>query len=383
MRSKLGPALSGTLFYTGFWAAEGVYSPFFMVYVYHLGVSTSQVGLLGMLFPLMTLIFSPLFSALADRYAWRVRILSLALGLYSLALFLFILPKTFWLLIPAVAILGFFRSPILPIADSLIVRMCTRYQLSFGSLRLWGSLSFAVVAILCGWLWANIGYTWMFILGGAIYLAFILLVQHLEEGPVQEQVSRAKPSMVTLWKDPGLVVILTGTFLTGVGLYLSSLYGGLYVEHLGGTELMVGMFFGVSALFEMPTMQAFEKLRRRLGPSGTLLTAYAMAELSLLGFVVAQNAWMLLVAGMVRGLAIGLFYTANVRLIDERVPQELSSTAQAVLNAGALGMVPLIVSPLGGWVFEAFGPEWVFAGGAISIGLAMLVIVFARLRKIL
>ena len=55
------------------------------------------------------------------------------------------------------------------------------------------------------------------------------------------------------------------------------------------------------------------------------------------------------------GLGFGLFFICTVQAIDERVPEEWSASAQAVMNAAAWGLAPLLAGPLSGVLFDTYG----------------------------
>src|SRR4051794_23488314 len=169
-RKSLSPAVRGGLFYLGFWGIIGVYAPFLNVYFVRLGLSGRQLGLLATLYPLMTMVVAPMLSAVADRRGWRVPLLALGVAGMVVALVLLRLPKTFVLLLPLMAFLALVRSPISPVADSLIARMAVRHRLDYGRLRVWGSISFAIIALACGAIWEWVGYAPMFLTAAVLFV---------------------------------------------------------------------------------------------------------------------------------------------------------------------------------------------------------------------
>jgi len=72
---SISPYLLGSLYYSIYWGAVGIYEPFLNVYFQRLELSGFQIGVINSLFPLMALVLSPMVSAQADRKAWRRRIL--------------------------------------------------------------------------------------------------------------------------------------------------------------------------------------------------------------------------------------------------------------------------------------------------------------------
>jgi MFS family permease len=69
-------------------------------------------------------------------------------------------------------------------------------------------------------------------------------------------------------------------------------------------------------------------------------------------------------------------------MIDERTPPEWASTIQALMNAGAGGLAPLVASLLGGSLLEAFGPRAIYIACSITVLLAMLVLGGAAARGV-
>jgi MFS family permease len=63
---------------------------------------------------------------------------------------------------------------------------------------------------------------------------------------------------------------------------------------------------------------------------------------------------------VIQGLGFGLFFPTTVRLVSEWGPPEWTSTSQGIMNAGLWGLAPLVAAPVGGVVYDAFGPVAVF-----------------------
>ncbi|MBK9940274.1 MAG: MFS transporter [Kouleothrix sp.] len=374
------PATRGALYYFVFWAAIGVYMPFINVYFAQLGLRGSQIGLLNALLPLMTLSAAPALAALGDRRGVRVRILMLALAAMALMLLLLSTAHTLAALAPLMLLFALARSPVGPIGDSLIARMAARHRLDFGGMRLWGSLGFAVIAISAGALWQRFGYSWMFVAAAAALVPALLLARLLEEGPVIERAARRPFRDVT--RDRGLIAILAATFLIGGSLGMDGGFQGIYVAYLDGGGLLVGGLFSISAFSELPAMHFATALARRLGVPGTLLLTYGLLGINYIGFALAGTPLLLVPLTIIKGVGFGVYFANTVRMIDERTPPEWASTIQALMNAGAGGLAPLVASLLGGSLLEAFGPRAIYIACSITVLLAMLVLGGAAARGV-
>ncbi|MDQ3704124.1 MAG: MFS transporter [Chloroflexota bacterium] len=378
-RLHLGPAVAGALFYFSFYGAAAAYVPFISVFYAERGLSGSEIGVLAAIGPLMALLAGPGLSALADRRGWRVRYLVLSLLGTALALLAVPLPGSFAWLLPIVALLAIVSSASIPVADSMVARTAARRGLSFGKMRLWGSVSWAVVAVVCGTLWQETGFFLMFPIASLLFLATIFSATQLEEDRPGE--AHARPPIKVVIADNRLRVVLLATFALGIAMSSVFTFSGIYLDSLGGQSL-VGLFAGVMAASELPVMQWSERITRRLGGPQTLVLAYSLFGTGYLGLAFIQWPPLLLGVALLQGLGFGLFLPTTVRLFAEWAPAEWSSTSQGILSAGMWGLAPLIASPLAGLIYDSAGAAAVFLTSAAVIVLAVLVLVLAQLAGV-
>ncbi len=378
-RLALSPLGLGSLFYWFYWSFVAVYDPFLNVYLAdERGLSGFEVGVLAVFSPLTALLLGPFLSAVADQRGWRLRLLQLALIGWIVALLLLPWPRTFWGFMPVMMMLAVFRSPTSPIGDGLIAEMAATRHLSYGAMRLWGSLGFAVVAILGGIAWQQLGYGPMFFAAAITAVPCVLLITHLEEKPVQDR--QPSGSVWRLLQDPGLLTLFTIAFLGGVSLISTFIFGGIFMAELGGSRVHVGLMFGLSALAEVPIMLASDKIMRRLSPPGTMLLALVVIAASVYSYALSQTPNLLLAAAVLKGVGYGLFFVTIVHLINQRTPDAWKSTAQAIMGACFVGLAPLFTSALTGYIFDVWGGMVMFALTAtFSVaGIALMTLALAR-----
>ncbi len=379
--STFSPLKRGALFYLGFWGVMGMFAPFLNVYFRQvLGFSGRQIGFLSIFFPLMTLVIAMPVSHLADRRNWRVAILTFAVAGFGLSLLLGWFPQRFRVWGVLMCGLALFFGPIIPLADSLIARMAIRHDLNYGSMRLCGSLSFAITATICGILWEYTGFSAMFLLAGLSFFPVALLASGLEESTVSEQ--KKKPGLSEIRKDAGLVMLIIASFLVGASVHLSILFDGIYMNSLGGTQTLVGLMFGLSAFCELPTMQYSTRIARFISCPKTLLLGYSLLIMAFIGYTLVQQPVVLLCMAMVKGSGFGLFYVNTVRLTHERVSEDWAATVQSILTASAFGLAPLIASPLGGEIYDRLGVQSIYIFNTLCVTGALLIMSTSILRGI-
>jgi len=381
LKDQLSPLTRGALFYFCFWSVVGIQFPFLNVYFRDdLGFSGREIGLLSTIMPMMMMMVAMPISALADRRRWHIRIMNgLLLGFGSVLLFASI-PQTFAFVFLTLVMMMFMFSPMMPISDSVIARMAARHQLNYGSMRLWGSFGFATCAIICGFMWEQVGYAFMFIVGAVAILPTLISANLLEKSPVQE--NQSAPPLHQLAQDTGLVTLYISVFFSCIAIQCSIIFDGIYMTYLGGTEFFVGLMFGTAALCELPAMQYSGLIIQRIGGAKTLLIAYSIFGIAYFGYAMAWDAYSLLMMGALKGIGFGLFYVSSIRIITRRTPETWSSTAQAIFNICGFGLAPLIAAPIGGEIFDRFGPENLFLFASFAAGLAIFTMAIAIMKGI-
>lgn len=364
--------LRGGTFYLIFFAAVGVYLPFLNVYFRRLGMSGEQIGLLSAVLPAVILLTATPVTILADRRSWHHRLLAAGTvgtigGLIALAV-----PTAFWGVLAAMLLFAVSFSALPALSDTLVAGMAARRDLNFGDMRLWGSIGFATLSIASGAVWARTGYRPMFLTAAALYLLSLWFIRRLERRPPVHIRERVSPRVIA--GDPFLVVIMVSTFLVMAAYGMDATFSGIYMTSLGGTGLFVGLLFGLSAMFELPSMRYTGHIIHRLGGPGTLMLAYGLYAVTYGGFALARTPGVLLALCVTRGLAFGLFYAGTVRIINERTPPQWAATIQGVMNGVAFGLSRLISAPLGGWIFDFYGAAAIYVvcfGASIAAVLVM------------
>jgi MFS family permease len=369
----------GALFFGGFFGAIGFYVPFLNLYFAQLGFSGQQIGLTTIIFPIATLFIAMPVSALADRRSWRVRILRLAVAGFAISFFFVQYVQSFAAIIFLLSLIAIFFTPIMPIANGLIARMASQNNLNFGSMRLWGSLMFAAAAAIGGWLYRQVGVTWMFPLFTFAMLPVALWAGLLPVVRSQRPANQERPQLMTVIREGKLLVLLVPWFLGSMAMSTAISFEGVYLDSLGASQFIIGLALAVSAFSELPTMHYNKAILGRWGGARTLILTCVLLTTAQIGYgMIRAPEWALLVA-VCRGAAYGLFLTSVVSLINVRVPPEWTATAQALVVIFS-SVASIIANPVGGYLFDAIDPTAVYFFCAALAGPAVLFVSLAYKR---
>jgi MFS transporter, PPP family, 3-phenylpropionic acid transporter len=141
------------LFYGTYFAAIGVYLPFWPVWLESRGLTPTEIGyvLAAAFWP--RIVTSFLIPSLADGFGERRRPMILLAGVTLVGLALFSVARDFSALLALSLITGASWAAILPLGEAVVLHAARRRALEYGRIRLWGSLTFILGAIGVGeWL---------------------------------------------------------------------------------------------------------------------------------------------------------------------------------------------------------------------------------------
>ena len=143
-------------------AAIASVSPFIVLYYQGLGFTGTQIGLLTGITPLITFFSTPLWTGLADATRRHRLMMSLAILVGVITLFVFPLLNAFVPVLLIAVLLYIFVAPVTPFADSATMFMLADEKEMYGRIRLGGTIGYGLAAPIAGVLVQNHGLRFAF-----------------------------------------------------------------------------------------------------------------------------------------------------------------------------------------------------------------------------
>ena len=134
-----------------FYASMGAMLPYLPVYYRHIGLSEHDIGSLGAISPVVTLLFGPLWAAMADQYQFQKAILMTTFLVSALSrVGLIALRYTnIWAIAGVVALSATLAAPARPLLDAAVMTVL-RKKSSYGRARLFGQIGFGLGSYIAG-----------------------------------------------------------------------------------------------------------------------------------------------------------------------------------------------------------------------------------------
>lgn len=367
--------------------------PFFNLFLERQGLRGTQIGLIGTVSSFTVLVSAPLWGRWSDRVAHPRRLLQAAfLGSAVIHLFISQQSAFLWLAV-LVCLEGLISVGVMPISDTMAFDASQRSSRSgFGSIRLWGSLGWAIVVMISGWLIEQTGLVFAFV-GYAVTIVITALVVNLLDRPDQShQETRHKtgtsPSEILreIGKDRalvGLAIALSIWWITRAGTYQ---FEAIYLDRLGAGESIIGLSSTIGALVELPAILWADHLVRRYGSHWMLRVTLLLHAGMAAAVLVIPTVPTIIAMRAVGGVAFSFYSVAIVLFIGERDPLTQIVTTMALYSSTLRGLFSIFGSPLNGLAFDVFGAYWLYAiafGGSMLSWLVLKLMVTGKRSQVL
>jgi MFS transporter, PPP family, 3-phenylpropionic acid transporter len=371
------------LFYFLTFFGFGSLFPLLSVYLKDaVGLSGTEIGTIMSISPIVMIFVQPIWGMVSD-YT-RKPVMVLASALLSTALIGLIYSSVhqyIWLLVVA-AFLAFTQSAIVPLSDSITLNYVQKTKGSYGSIRLWGAIGFALSVLVGGRLSEQFSIGIIFYVFAFILLLSAILAWRL---PRESQTMNVeiRQGMAQLFKIPKFVLFLVVTFLVFGPIYANNFYFGVFVKEIGGTLTGVGLAFLLAAGSEAPFMKVADGLIRRYGMLAILGFAATISAFRWLFYFFEPSLTLVYATTVAQGFSVGLFIPAALQYVRDIAPDSVRVTAVSLYSAVGNGLGSWFCTFVGGYILEHYhiGYVYLFFSLLTFAGLIILGVIVITNRR--
>ena len=393
--SRLSPSVFAAASYLLYFAALGLFAPYFPAYLSARGLGTVAIGGLLAAGPLMRVVFPPLVGLAADRRgtAGGVRLWSRIVAWGAIAGLLVIAwsANPLWL-VAGTLLYYVFIAPAIPLLDTLAVRLAADRGTRFGRVRLWGSIGFLLTSgvfgllspqmpaatIIAGIIFAHLAFA-LFLLLPAPHAdvaanndfkdsAVVIRQSGVMSLPADALTERTgwRAAMKSV-QQPALALLLATLFLNRLASAPFNGFYTIFVRELGLGAEVVAWSWTLAVGCEILVMLVVDRLIERFGFAPVLLCGCALEALRWFALASAETPAALLLIAPSHGVAFTMLYVASVRGLTRVVPEGLQTFGQAA-GAAATGVGQTIGYILTGYLHDAAGNTGMFfVAGCIGV----------------
>lgn len=357
-----------------YYGSSASWFPFFNIYLQQLGLSGLQIGALSALRPAVSVIGQPLWGGIADLWGRR-KTLILSTLLAALATLGFVWTGRFWIIAAWMVVYAFVANPVGSLIDSLVLDHLDRNpKASYGPLRMWGAVGWAVLSYIVGRAIAGRDLRLTFVFSaGLMLLGFALVLRATCRAQEARPLTSRWRDLCPLMRNRKLLVFLALVVLSQIGASCLFSFYSIYMSELGASSQVIGLAYGIQGISELPLYLVASKIIKRLGVGRTItITFFLSAARALLYSAISQPAWALAVQTM-HG-TFSLFLVAAVQYVNQRVPGQWRATGQSLFWTAYFGLGSILGNVGAGLLYDRVGIRAMFGINGV---LVLIVAVFA------
>ncbi|MCA9838533.1 MAG: MFS transporter [Trueperaceae bacterium] len=363
-------------FYFFYYAAYAALMPFLVVYFEKLGFSAGQIGILGAIMPLMTMLAAPFWANLVDS-SKRQKTFLVSLLLVAIVSGISMgFSSTFTLLMALMLLFAFVIAPVMPLGDNAILRLLGEQRKNYGRLRVWGAVGWGLSAPIVGFITEKLDLRWAFYSFALLMVGCLVSIYRLTFPPGQPQQSRSFAGFL----QPAWLIFLATIFMAGLSLAVSNNFLYLYLTELNAPARVIGLALTVATISELPITYFGRQLLERFNTRSLLLIALLALALRLFLYSIASVPVFVLAIQLLHGLCFSVIWIAGVNFAAEFAPTGKTATAQSLFTAVMMGLGSTIGNLIGGFFYDQMGPQFTFRIAALIALLAVLLVFAAGSR---
>lgn len=375
MLAKNGFVVRLSLFYAAFFVFGGISLPFLPAWLAAKGLDAGQIGIVLAAPLIVRLIVVPPIMRLVDRFAMLRRGLVIASVAAVAGIAVVGLSDGFVPILAAYALASIAATVVLPLGDAYALRGLLRHRRSYGSVRLWGSVSFIGANFAGGLVLQLVGaenLIWALIMAQA--LTAVATLRLLPLSPDHTDVGHTTEAAGSLWRLPMFVAVIAASSLIQSSHAVFHGFSTLQWAARGLEGSAIGALWALGVVAEIALFAV----------SGRVLAVVRPIDMIVLGGVGAVIRWGVMsfdpptlalpFLQCLHALSFGATHLGTMQALSDLVPRHRGATAQGdfaaiqgIVFAAEMSLSGILVETYGNFAYAAMAISAAI-GGAIALG---------------
>lgn len=359
-------------FFFAYFTCFGLVLPFLPYWMVSRGLDAQEAAFILSAAFVSKVFFGLGVGVLADATGHKKRWILLLSVLTFLGFGLFVQFETFWPMFMVWFVVGALQTSHIPMVDGLAIATSRLGKLNYSGARLWGSVAFIASSTLSGLYLAAYSidaYPQLLLALAAIVIVFVLPLPDIRP---QAKTSR-KLAFLELFKLPGFAAVVA------VGAILQASHGALYAIgtlhwiKAGISESIIGLLWAQGVAAEVVLFAVGMWLVRKIGVTGLLWLAVIGGTIRWLALGWSSDISLLFTVQILHAFTFAATHLAITQYITQKVPDQLTASAQTLYDALALGAFMGISMTLAGGLYTHINGQvfWAMAMFSICAGLVL------------
>jgi len=359
-----------------FYGAMGFIQPYLSLEFYNRGITGTQIGLINTFSSLLTFIVTPYLSIFYGDFKRKRRFTQIVIFLSGLFFYLIRFSLFFWWVLIFYTLSQISNSIIIPITENLAYNIrplkTTVVESKFGFIRQFGSLGYALTALIGGWLLDASGINVNFFLNLTFILIVTCIISFLPDSSFnfsnfhQKIKQRTNPDVLirVLFSDKYLFLMVSAlaffNLSNGIGQFEV-----IYMSQLNLSDTLIGLAITISALVEIPFMIWADYLVGKFGVSRVFIFVFIFEFVRRILVFCFPLGWVVFTTRILASIGFALFTVTTISLINHRVSSRYSTSILTLVTVTIFGIFRMVSSGISGIIFDSFGASMLYLFSAL------------------
>ncbi len=372
-------------FYFLYYGLQGVSIPFLPLWFASRGLDPAVIGLIVATSFLPKILSTPVVAHVADQTGRAHALIAASLAA-SLALFVCypFSSAPAWLLAITLLLNAVFPA-VLPLMDRMAIASGRGQGSSYTVMRACGSLGFAVVTVIGGYLIKTFDANWVMWLSILLIIACLACVRLLPRAarpaPDEASAPAARLPMLAVLRDrPLLMCIAAASLVQASNGFLYS-YSTLYWTASGLSTSLISMLWVVGVASEVLFFFLAPRILARTGAQWLILASAVMTAIRWAGLSATTDPALIAALQLLQCFTLAGNNAAIMWYITRHVPAAIKTSAIALYALLSGGVFMFASIQLGGALYRSYAPGGFLVMSLCAIGAVPLVVYAERLRR--
>ncbi|WP_164821474.1 MFS transporter [Paenibacillus koleovorans] len=347
------------VYYALIFMGAGAYSSYIGLYYSDIGYGTAQIGTLSTLAAVMAILVQPYWGLLADRAKYKNNVLLLCTFVTTISIWLVpFAGDRYGLLIVATLFITIFQCPIFPMSTTVTLEIAGRSGFKFSSVRTMGSVGFALMSVLAGWM-IKLDLIYIFVLYSSLMLLTVILNVTVPKVKGHQHGGK-KLNLKEVFKNKRLIYIFIYAMFIQATISFYFSFQAIYSTEVGISTGMIGLGLMIGSLSQFPFMIWFDKLYKKFGITNILLFAGLVQAVRMVLFAYFNSPASILFLWILHGGTIIMISLSLMEYVNATVLPELRASGQMMNAIVMQGLATIVGSFAGGTLASHLGLQMTF-----------------------
>jgi PPP family 3-phenylpropionic acid transporter len=361
-----------------FHATGFVVTSFLPLFLIEKGLTPSQIGWVLAIGPVASLLSEPISGYLSDKYKSIKKVILFSVVGMTLAGLVFFQLNSFLAFAIFAYILFFFLAPVGALGESLAQKTANQLGIPFGSIRMWGSLGFAVSSVVTGYILNMLGVENIIVPFLLFTTICLLSCWWLQDVKASEKPVRFFDAF-RLLKNSRFVLFLVVALTITIAHRANDVYLSVFIKSLNGDEAIIGWAWFVGVFTEVFVFSISHLWFRKYHELTFIMVAALLYGIRFIGMSFASSPIEIIFYQPLHGITFAIFFTAAFSYVTRIVPEELQSTGHVLLVSVFFGYSGIIGALVGGSLMEHFGAAVLYQALGVSALVGLLLVILYKI----